>query len=294
MRRALAEQEKQRKFAVSEREAGQAFAEKQLGLQQLFARGEREAQQGFARGEREAQQTYATGERLGTEKFADIQSQKDLDFRNKVFSFESGSKLRELDMAEKQFALDKDIAEFNKQIALMEANKPTDLLGSLFGNWASTSSQGAIAGPIGRFVGGAVNVVGSAFKGFCFFRDTLFEMHDGSKTRIQDIRLGDHMKDGGEVYFIAQSYSSDIYLYNGILVTGSHAVFENGQFIRIKDSLMSSKVNFAVDQVVYMLSNENHLMISNGILFSDYDETNDLSLTDDDSLVKLNSKLRGE
>lgn len=42
-------------------------------------------------------------------------------------------KIRALDQADRQFELDKKISEFNKQLARLEAGRPTDLFGQLFG-----------------------------------------------------------------------------------------------------------------------------------------------------------------
>jgi len=47
-------------------------------------------------------------------------------------------KIRALDQADRQFELDKKISEFNKQLAKLEAGRPTDLFGQLFGKRFST------------------------------------------------------------------------------------------------------------------------------------------------------------
>ncbi len=167
MRRQLAETEKQRQFARGEREAGQMFARGEREAGQAFASGERlagqtfaerqlAAQQAYARGEREAGQSFASQERSAQQEFARQQAAIDQAFKDKIFSFESNSKLKEMDLAERQFKVDQDIAEFNKQLAQMEANKPTDLFGSLFGPWASTSfgQQGGLLAGVGNIISG--------------------------------------------------------------------------------------------------------------------------------------------
>jgi hypothetical protein len=48
-------------------------------------------------------------------------AQADMDFRNKVFSFERGSKLHELDLAERQQQVDTATTEFNSRVAAESA-----------------------------------------------------------------------------------------------------------------------------------------------------------------------------
>jgi len=50
---------------------------------------------------------------------------QDLGFRRDVFGSEQSNKLRELDMAQKQFDIDKETTDFNKRLALREAGLPS-------------------------------------------------------------------------------------------------------------------------------------------------------------------------
>lgn len=59
-------------------------------------------------------------------------SQADMDFRNRVFSFERGSKMRELDIMDKQAEVDRQTTEFNKRLA-MQGEKGGLLSGLLDG-----------------------------------------------------------------------------------------------------------------------------------------------------------------
>jgi len=303
MRRQLAEAEKQRQFAVAEREATQAFGRgereatqeftrKQFQEQLGFARGEREAQQAFAAGERRAGELFTRGERESSQDFTKRMADLDMAFKEKVFSFEKDSKLKELDFAEKQFALDRDIAQFNKQIAMMEANKPTDLMGSLFGPAFSTS-QGPVGNVLGS-VGSILKPVGSAIgsiRKLCFLKGTLIQLDDGSKKPIEKLELNDEVLLGGRVYLIGSSLSDNIYKYANIYLTGSHAVFEDGKFIRVKDSKIAEDLETSKQLKIYFIATKNHLLVSNDILFSDFHESDNLSLTEDESLVELNQKL---
>lgn len=60
-------------------------------------------------------------------------AQADTNFKQKVFNFESGSKLHELDMAERQQQIDANSTEFNKRMAEQMAKPPKQgLFSSLF------------------------------------------------------------------------------------------------------------------------------------------------------------------
>lgn len=124
----------------------------------------------------------------------------------------------------------------------------------------------------------------------CFIAGTEFLMADGSYLAIEEIDLNDHMVDGGKVYFLTKSLSNDVYEYKGDMVTGSHAVYENEKWIRVKDSELSKKVDG--EHEVYCLGNENHLMISHNAQYSDFFETDQYEeLTIDESLEALNARM---
>jgi hypothetical protein len=49
---------------------------------------------------------------------------KDISFKRELSGIEQGNKLKELDLAERQFSLDKDTTEFNRRLAEIEAGAP--------------------------------------------------------------------------------------------------------------------------------------------------------------------------
>ncbi len=109
----------------------------------------------------------------------------------------------------------------------------------------------------------------------CFAPDTMITMKDGSKKRIADIRLGEEVLIGGKVTLCLTTLRKPhdkVYDYHGVFVTSMHAVYENREFIRVKDSKISRLVENAAIPVVYNLSVENHVVIAGGTVFGDYDE----------------------
>lgn len=121
-------------------------ASQNIGFQEATAqRGIDEAQKG---------RDFQAGESQKGRDFQKEISDKDFAFKDKVFSFDSSSKLRELDLADKQFSLDKDTTEFNKRLALMEADNAANPPG-LFG-------QGGI---LGSGIGGKNGFMGMTGNG---------------------------------------------------------------------------------------------------------------------------------
>jgi hypothetical protein len=217
----------QREFAAKEAEKQREFVKGESALGRLFQKEQSDIQRGFVSGE----------------------SQKGRDFQRALFDeqqkfqklkFDEGIRqfAEQLDLSKQQFALEKDVAEFNKQIAQAEANRPTDLLGSLLGPQFSLEPGkgplGTVAGVVG---GGASSIIGGVTGAFCHLPGTEVVMKDGSYKLIEDIKLGEKVFGGGEVNAVAKAYANDkIYEYQGELMTGDHVIFEKGQFIFVKDS----------------------------------------------------------
>jgi hypothetical protein len=103
------------------------------------------------------------------------------------------------------------------------------------------------------------------------------------------------MKEGGVVYSLSSHIlQAPLYSYPTekedcyIWVTGSHAVKED-KWVRVENSRKATILDGHEIDVVYSLSNENHIMISHGVIFADYAEVdNDQGLTDEQCLHILN------
>jgi len=103
---------------------------------------------------------------------------------------------------------------------------------------------------------------------FCFDPKTLIQMANGSTKKIKDIQLGDATK-GGEVTGVFQFKATDeIHDYKGVTVAGSHYVKEDGRFIMVKDSPLSTKINKI--PVVYSLDTTGRRIFIKDIEFADY------------------------
>lgn len=105
--------------------AGVNAAESQDMAQKQEMQANRDFQSNEAKLGRDFQSTEAQKGR----DFQKGQSDIDRAFQDKVFQFDSNSKLRQLDLADKQFALGKDESEFNKRLARYEAGNKGGLFG---------------------------------------------------------------------------------------------------------------------------------------------------------------------
>jgi len=133
---------------------------------------------------------------------------------------------------------------------------------------------------------------GSSGGGTCFAYGTLFRMIDNTYKEIQDIVVGDIMFEGGKVYatIIGDGEDQDWFDYNGIHVTGSHPVLDNGVWKRVKDTSANEIQPY---DKTYTLLNLNHIMVSKGnIYFTDYDEVEWVNDIENDTYVidKLNQQ----
>ena len=107
--------------------------------------------------------------------------------------------------------------------------------------------------------------------GGCFMAGTMITMYDGSLKPVEQVELGDKVAVGGKVFATAKFLIDNLYDYNGIQVSGTHMVKEDGAWTRVEDSRMG--VSLGDDEVtVYVFGNENRRIIINNTEFTDYFE----------------------
>lgn len=137
---------------------------------------------------------------------------------------------------------------------------------------------------IGGSVGKAISSI------FCFTPDTEILMANGKYKKIKQIKLHDEIMLGGKVTAIGTSTSDDIYLYDGVEVSGGHTLYEDGVWLRVRDSKYAVKVDVK-EMLVYPMATENHLIVTKGQVWADMEEVDDTyNKTDEDILKELNSQ----
>lgn len=133
---------------------------------------------------------------------------------------------------------------------------------SLARSLARKQQQGDI---ISSLIGGAASV-------FCFDAFTPIEMADGSTKPIHEVDIDDFTRGGlVQAVKVAKTPDGTLFDYLGTTVTGSHAVKENGMWIRVKDSLYS--VPLGGSSYVYSITTSEHRVYANGQEFADEVET---------------------
>jgi len=119
--------------------------------------------------------------------------------------------------------------------------------------------QALIPIPGGGFIGGTIGSL------FCFIAGTPILMEDSSHKNIEDIVLGDRVALGGEVQAIGKSYADELYKYKNTILSGGHAVFEGGTWLRVEDSSLSKpyEPESEIDRyIVYPMATENNLIVT--------------------------------
>jgi len=134
--------------------------------------------------------------------------------------------------------------------------------------------------PVAEKLGGSVEWIAKTMRklGLCFHPNTLVQTTNGL-VPIEKISLGDQLENGNIVEGIIITKMIDPYYnYKGILVTGTHLVQENNNWLRIEDSNLKEDTN-EISNFQYCLITSNHTIpIFNGfetILFRDYIENID-------------------
>ena len=125
----------------------------------------------------------------------------------------------------------------------------------------------------------------------CFAAGTKFIMEDETTKNIEDIKIGDKLKFGGRVYSTIQGDGliETWYNYGTTKVTGNHAIFENGEWKRVRDAKEAIPA-LHKEEILYTLINENHRMVAeDGVIYTDYDEVDNKGI-EEDLLIQLNGQ----
>jgi hypothetical protein len=107
--------------------------------------------------------------------------------------------------------------------------------------------------------------------GGCFIAGTMITMHDGSLKPVEEVDIGDTVSVGGKVFATGKFLIDNLYDYNGIQVSGTHMVKEDGAWTRVEDSRLGVSLGDD-DVIVYVFGNENRRIMINNTEFTDYFE----------------------
>ncbi len=120
----------------------------------------------------------------------------------------------------------------------------------------------------------------------CFDELTPILLQNGNKIYIKDIHVGDKLANGSYVTSKIKVTASNMKIYklNNIIVSETHLVKHNNQFIRIGQHPNAEEIIFN-KPFLYCLNTSNKIIEINGFVFSDWDE-----ITNNNKLQYLNKK----
>ena len=110
--------------------------------------------------------------------------------------------------------------------------------------------------------------------GLCFDKNTIFKLSNGSEITISNLKVGDVLEDGTIIncHFILDASNETMYNLNGVIVSGTHPVLYNNQWISVSKHPQVEKVLNYFEKYIYCLNTSNKKIIINNITFSDWDD----------------------
>ena len=121
----------------------------------------------------------------------------------------------------------------------------------------------------------------------CFDENTNIVTPNETVNKIKDVNVGDIISLGGKVFgkIWAKAGNSEMFNYNGTIVSGSHLVMEENKYKRVEDSKEAESINYSSEKILQCLITENNLIAADKNLFSDYQETNNSTVN---NIINLN------
>ena len=108
----------------------------------------------------------------------------------------------------------------------------------------------------------------------CFDRKTRIHLDDGTFKHIEEIKPKDRLWDGSMVTAKIQVTAEDLKMYNlnGTIVSESHIVNHNGNWIPVRDHPLAIKILNYREPYLYCINTTSKIIILNNTIFTDWDE----------------------
>lgn len=110
----------------------------------------------------------------------------------------------------------------------------------------------------------------------CFHPETPIQLDATTTQPIQSLRIGDRIQEGGRVLSIyrysTKLRSCSMFNYRGIIVSGSHMVFQDGVPVRIADAKGARRIPYDEDWIC-CINTETKRLWSGGQRFTDFFES---------------------
>jgi hypothetical protein len=126
----------------------------------------------------------------------------------------------------------------------------------------------------------------------CFDENTIFKLKTGEHIKIKDLKLENVLSDDSTIISLIKVSSFDLIMYNlnGIIVSESHVVKYNNNWIMVKNHPNAIKINNYNKPYLYCINTNKKVFELNGIMYTDWDEVYDETL---EKYNKLNIKQQG-
>jgi hypothetical protein len=114
----------------------------------------------------------------------------------------------------------------------------------------------------------------------CFDRKTQFMLIDGTFKPIEELKPQDILIDGSIITAKIKVTAKDLDMYNlnSIIVSESHVIKYNNQWIHVRNHPEAQKISEYTEPYLYCLNTSTKTIILNEIVFTDWDEIYDDSL----------------
>ena len=160
-----------------------------------------------------------------------------------------------------------------------EMDDTMDTNSTIFGNIINTLERFMTINTVMSYVGQGFTDFGTSLlmsldPAACFDKDTLLTMSDGSIKTISTLDVGDSLLYDGRVTSVMKitSNGSQMYNYKGIIVSGTHYVYEDKGLVKVKDSKNSIYYNNYTEKELYCINTESKQIHMGNVVFADYDD----------------------
>jgi hypothetical protein len=126
----------------------------------------------------------------------------------------------------------------------------------------------------------------------CFDENCKIQLENGEYRSISKLKLGDKLYHGSIVTNIMECSTEDheFYELNGVIVTGTHKVFDNNcyDWIYVKDHTESILIKNYNKPLMYCISTDSKVIKIGNLMFTDWDEFDDDCIEELTQYIKKN------
>jgi hypothetical protein len=111
----------------------------------------------------------------------------------------------------------------------------------------------------------------------CFDKNTELRMNDGTYKKITELEVGEQLSDNILITskIVIERKGSIMYSLNDVIVSDSHIVKHNDNWIRVDEHPNAFKVDNYNEPYLYCINTENKIIEINNTVFTDWDEIYD-------------------